>query len=151
MRKKIYLLAGGPGKNGRLAEQLAEALRGSGAAHPAVAYIGTASGDDRSFMNWFWPPLSRAGAASLTLAPLAGKRADPEKAAEILRASDVIFVSGGEVEDAVGDRPGAGVGRQASLPRGERFEHLCARLGSASGDQVLVAVGAGAVGQVNVR
>ena len=101
MRKKIYLLAGGPGKNGRLAEQLAEALRGSGAAHPAVAYTGTASGDDRSFMKWFWPPLSRAGAASLTLAPLAGKRADPEKAAEILRASDVIFVSGGEVEDGM--------------------------------------------------
>lgn len=101
MRKKVYLLAGGPGNNGRTGEQLAQALRGSGAERPSVAYIGTASGDSRSFMRWFALPLKKAGASSLTMVPLVGRRADRQAAEDILRKSDVIFVSGGEVEDGM--------------------------------------------------
>jgi len=100
-RKKIYLLAGGPGKNGNTAGQLRLALQNSGAAKPKVAYIGTASGDNTRFMQWFVRPFRAAGAASVTLVPLVGEAADETAAEQILRGSDVVFVSGGEVEDGI--------------------------------------------------
>jgi cyanophycinase-like exopeptidase len=101
MRKKMYLLAGGPGGGDSTAGALRAALRESGCEHPAVAYIGTANGDSRSFMKWFEAPLRRAGAASLTMAPLVGKKADRAAAERLLRESSVIFLSGGEVEDGM--------------------------------------------------
>jgi peptidase E len=101
MRKKIFLLAGGPGNGTRTGEQLKTALRNSGTEHPAIAYIGTASGDDRRFMKWFERPLLQAGAASLTMVPLVGAKADRTKALQVLQESDVIFLSGGEVEDGM--------------------------------------------------
>jgi len=101
MRKKMYLLAGGPSDGDSTAVRLREALGGCGVEHPAAAYIGTASGDSRTFMRWFERPLKKAGAASLTMAPLVGRKADPEKAKRVLISSDVIFVSGGEVEDGM--------------------------------------------------
>lgn len=102
MRKKIYLMAGGPGKKGgKTAEQMREALENSQCAAPAVAYIGTASGDSYAFMKWFERPLRSAGASSLTMVPLLGRKADRKKAEEILQQADVIFVSGGEVEDGM--------------------------------------------------
>jgi dipeptidase E len=101
MRKNVYLLAGGPGNGGSTAAQLRAAFENSGEPHPAVGYIGTASGDSRRFLGWFEPAFRRAGAASVTLAPLAGRGADEREAARILRASDVIFLSGGEVEDGM--------------------------------------------------
>ena len=101
MRKKIFLLAGGPGNSPKIAGQLQTALRSSGREHPSVAYIGTASGDSRSFLRWFEPLFRKAGAASLTMVPLAGKKADSAAAEKILRGSEVIFLSGGEVEDGI--------------------------------------------------
>lgn len=101
MRKKIYLLAGGPGGGGRTAEQLRTALRESGSPAPAVAYIGTASGDSRTFMKWFERPLRQAGASGVRMVPLLGRRADRRAAEELLESADVIFLSGGEVEDGI--------------------------------------------------
>jgi len=101
MRRKMYLLAGGPGGSRRTAEQLKAALQECGTAHPSIAYIGTASDDDRAFMNWFVRPLVKAGASAVTLAPLAGRHADEAKAAAVLRSSDAVFISGGEVEDGI--------------------------------------------------
>jgi peptidase E len=101
MRNKLYLLAGGPQGSDRVASQLAEALSGCGREHPAVAYIGTASGDNRAFMKWFRAPLERAGAGSVELAPLVGRRADAQKARKLLEACDAVFLSGGEVEDGM--------------------------------------------------
>lgn len=100
MRKKTYLLAGGPG--GRdIAAQLRQALGECDAAAPKVAYIGTASGDSRSFMRWFAPSLRAAGAASLEMAPLVGPKADRAAAVRVLQACDAVLVSGGEVEDGM--------------------------------------------------
>ena len=102
MRKKIFLLAGGPGSDGRkTAAQLKTALHESGSTSPSVAYIGTASGDDRSFMKWFERPLKAAGASEVRMVPLAGRKADRAAAGEILKNADVIFISGGEVEDGM--------------------------------------------------
>lgn len=105
MRKKIYLLAGKTDSRKTLVDQLSMVLGGSGAEHPSVAYIGTASGDSRIFMKFFERPLKAAGASSLTMAPLIGKKADIGKAEEILRTRDVILISGGEVEDGMQGLP----------------------------------------------
>ena len=102
MRKKIYMMASISEKDDAdAAEQMREAFKSSGSASPAVAYIGTASGDNRTFMKWLERPLLKAGASSVTMVPLSGRRADPGKAQEILRRSDIIFISGGEVEDGM--------------------------------------------------
>lgn len=102
MRKKIYMMSGGAGSNEKsTVEQLREALENSESPSPAIAYIGTASGDNRSFMKWFERPLLKAGASSVTMVPLLGKKKDREKAEIILSQSDVIFISGGEVEDGM--------------------------------------------------
>lgn len=66
-----------------------------------MAYVGTASGDSRKFMKWFEAPLRLAGASDVTLAPLVGRGADRKTAHAVLRRSDVIFISGGEVEDGM--------------------------------------------------
>ena len=102
MRKKIYLLAGGPGgSGGKTAEQLKTALRESGSAAPLVAYIGTASGDSRGFMKWFERPLKAAGASEVRMVSLLGRKADRAEAEALLDRADVIFLSGGEVEDGM--------------------------------------------------
>ncbi|NCB33306.1 MAG: hypothetical protein EOM64_05415 [Erysipelotrichia bacterium] len=101
MRRNMYLLAGGPKGSRRTAEQLKEALSHCGSKHPAAAYIGTASQDDEFFMHYVERLLKKAGAESVTMVPLAGKKQNTEKAETILRGSDLIFVSGGEVEDGM--------------------------------------------------
>lgn len=102
MRNKLYLMAGSPGRQSdRMVAQMREALESSGCASPAVAYIGTASGDQRSFMKWLEQPLLKAGASAVRMAPLLGKKGDQEQAREILTHSDAVFISGGEVEDGM--------------------------------------------------
>ena len=99
MRSKMFLLAGGPGGSKKTAEQLKEALSCCETVHPKVAYIGTASGDAIPFMHWFERPLEKAGAESVTMVPLCGTKRNILQAKELLTHSDVIFISGGEVED----------------------------------------------------
>ncbi len=104
MRKNMYLIAGGPGggNDGFIRAGFLE----SGCPAPSVAYIGTASGDSRPFLNrYFLPMLKRAGAGKVTLVPLAGQPCGSAEARDILLESDVIFLSGGEVEDGIRNIP----------------------------------------------
>ena len=64
---------------------------------PNVAYIGTASGDNKEFFSMLKPIIMAAGAGNVTLVPIM-QRFDAAKAKNILLASDVIFISGGDVE-----------------------------------------------------
>jgi len=68
---------------------------------PTVAYVGAASGDNAVFRAWIAAMLQKAGAGAVTLAPLCGKRADPDRAAAVLEQADVVFVSGGDVEEGM--------------------------------------------------
>jgi len=98
----VYLIAGGhPPNTQQTIQDCSAALQACATPHPTVAYVGTASGDNRLFFRYLKSTLLKAGAATVTLAPLAGKRANPEKAQRILRAADAIFLSGGEVEDGI--------------------------------------------------
>jgi len=64
---------------------------------PCVAYIGTASSDNKEFFLMLKKIIMAAGAGSVTLVPIA-RRFDPDKARDILLASDVVFISGGDVD-----------------------------------------------------
>lgn len=107
----IFLVAGDPGKRGAGRDPLLAAILAQlGVARPSVAYVGAASGDSRVFFIWIASLLKKAGAGPVRLAALASRRADPAKARAILRESDLVFVSGGDVEAGMGvmEKSGAG-------------------------------------------
>ena len=64
---------------------------------PAVAYIGTASDDNKDFFLMLKQRIMAAGAGSVTLVPIA-RQFDPDKTKDILLVSDIVFISGGDVE-----------------------------------------------------
>ncbi len=104
MRKNIYLIAGGHG-DGNVAF-LRRAIAETGKENPTVAYVGTASGDSMGFMrNYFVPMLKEAGAAKVSMVHLVGTDHGSEKARRLLIDSDIVFVSGGEVEDGIAGIP----------------------------------------------
>jgi cyanophycinase-like exopeptidase len=95
----MFLFAGGRDTLRRGADPLlVQAFSLLGLARPGVAYIGAASNDSRVFFMLIAAMLKKAGAGSVRLAALASRRADPAKARMLLERSDVIFVSGGDVE-----------------------------------------------------
>jgi dipeptidase E len=92
----IFLIAGGPqSKNNKaiLAEALAQIKKKA----PDVAYIGTASGDNKEFFLMLRPIIMAAGAGSVRLVPIV-RRFDLDKAKDILLSSDVVLISGGDVD-----------------------------------------------------
>lgn len=102
MKKKpadIFLVAGSRESRKQGGDPLlARIVSLIGLEKPAVAYVGAASNDNRLFFMWIKTMLIKAGAASVSLAALASRRADPAKAHALLERSDVIFISGGDVE-----------------------------------------------------
>ena len=76
-------------------------IRRTGVRRPMTSYVGTASGDDDTFQSRIARMLQKAGAGEVTLAPLCGGRGNPEKAKAILAASDLVFISGGDVEEGM--------------------------------------------------
>jgi len=101
-RKPVYLMAGGhSGNHGAMTARIAAILAGTGTEHPGVAYIGTASGDDASFFAYAAGMIRKAGAGSVTLVRLAGRKAGSAGAAALLEAADAVFVSGGDVAEGM--------------------------------------------------
>jgi peptidase E len=97
--KPVYLLAGGRHSRRKGPDPLLEAVfKGFAIKEPAVAYTGTASGDDKDFFQFISSSFTEAGAAKVTHAVIAPAGADLKKAQKILEAADIIFVSGGDVE-----------------------------------------------------
>jgi peptidase E len=98
-KKPVFLLAGGRGSQRKKQETLLQRIyREFGIKSPAVAYTGTASGDDRSFFVFISQELTAAGAGKIVHAVIAPDGADLKKAQKILESADIIFVSGGDVE-----------------------------------------------------
>jgi len=109
----LYLIAGGRGSVRARGPDplLKEVIQRVGVAKPSVAYVGAASGDNAAFRLMIAKLLQRAGAGTVTLAPLCGRRGSPAKAKAVLDSADLVFVSGGDVEagmDVVRDRDMAG-------------------------------------------
>ncbi len=98
-RKPVYLLAGGRGRNRQTPDPLIKiALKESGKELPSVAYLGTASGDDRSFFDFLVRMFSECGAGKVTHALIVPKDADLKKVMSIIESADIVYISGGDVE-----------------------------------------------------
>ena len=99
----LYLLAGGHRSASRPGPDpwMRAALRRTGITRPRVAYIGAASGDHPGFQARIGQMLEAAGAGEVALAPLCGNRANPDRAKAVVAASDLVFISGGDVEEGM--------------------------------------------------
>lgn len=97
----VYLCSGGPhGRAKQMTEDIRQVFQANHLENPKVAYIGTAHLDDRFLINMLKPMMLKAGAGAVDLVPIV-KHYDEEKARLLLASSDIIFVSGGEVEDGI--------------------------------------------------
>ncbi|MGO8989410.1 MAG: Type 1 glutamine amidotransferase-like domain-containing protein [bacterium] len=103
VRGPIFLISGGQTMRKRKGPDplLQMVIRRTGVRRPMVSYLGTASGDDDTFRLWFTRLLQKAGAGEVNPVPLCGRRGDPERAKAILEASDLVFVSGGDVKEGM--------------------------------------------------
>ena len=103
VRGPVFLISGGSGMRKRRGPDplLQAVIDRTGLRRPTVAYVGTASGDDAAFRLWFTRLFQNAGAGEVTLAPLCGRRGNPGKAKTVLEASDLVFISGGDVEEGM--------------------------------------------------
>lgn len=100
--KPIYLLAGGPGSRRTGRDPMLERIVAStGVRQPKVAYVGAASGDNQPFLLIVAAFLRGAGSGPVKLAPMVSKRANLEKTSTILANADLIFFSGGDVEEGM--------------------------------------------------
>lgn len=99
VKKPVYLLAGGRPRNRKTLDPLLQAVfRESGVASPTIAYIGAASGDDSNFFGFIAASFREAGAGRVDHAVLAPEKADINKAKNVLKSADIIFISGGDVD-----------------------------------------------------
>jgi peptidase E len=97
--RPVYLLAGGRwGRDITPDPLIVAAIRECGKAAPTVSYVGAANGDDASFFHRMASAIKAAGASSVVNAPMSSKRADIGKAKDIIAASDMVYISGGDVE-----------------------------------------------------
>jgi dipeptidase E len=100
--KPVYLLAGGRSAKRRANDLLLrEVFRESGIKSPSIGYVGTASGDDESFFNLLAGMFRESGAGAVRHALLAPDNADISRARYILTHSDIIYISGGDVETGI--------------------------------------------------
>ena len=93
----MHLVGGGPGATLALRKHFHAALAQVGKPRPLVAYVGTASGDNRAFFTMIRGALALTD-VTVKMAKLASPRAPASEAKALLEDSDAIFVSGGDVE-----------------------------------------------------
>jgi cyanophycinase-like exopeptidase len=97
--KPLYLLSGDSYHHRKTRDPLIrEMFRETGKPHPAVAYIGTASGDDPAFFGILRSLFLRSGAGSVELVPLSTSDADLADSLAQIESADVIFLSEGDVD-----------------------------------------------------
>ncbi|HEX8793146.1 MAG TPA: Type 1 glutamine amidotransferase-like domain-containing protein [Polyangiaceae bacterium] len=100
MASTLHLVGGGPGTVLALRRHFKAAIAGLGKERPLVAYVGTATDDNRGFFAMIRGALS-VTSARLVLARIASPRASMAEARALLDESDMVFVSGGDVERGV--------------------------------------------------
>lgn len=97
--KSVYLLAGGAFHRRKSHDPLIqEMLSETGHPKPSVAYIGIASGDDPQFFRAIKTLLIQNGANRVELVSLASPDCDLTESRSLIKSSNVIFFSGGDVE-----------------------------------------------------
>jgi cyanophycinase-like exopeptidase len=102
-RAPLYLIASGRGSGRARGDDpvLREIVGVVNVPRPTIAYVGAASGDNAAFRVMIGHMLQKAGAGKVVLAPLCGRKADPERATEVLKSAHIVFISGGDVEEGM--------------------------------------------------
>jgi cyanophycinase-like exopeptidase len=96
------MLAGGPGaRRGGADPLVAEALASAGHPTPRVAYVGAPSGDNRAFYTMIARLLRLSGAGRVDNVRLAGRSPDLPAARAAIEAADIVFFTGGDVEQGM--------------------------------------------------
>lgn len=97
--KPVYLFAGGRPRNGQNLNPWFQAVFAeSGKKSPTIAYVGAANDDRPESFAGMSTNLKEIGAAKVTHVALSPENTDIKKAKEILESSDIVFISGGDVE-----------------------------------------------------
>jgi peptidase E len=97
--KPVLLLAGGRPRNPQIFNPLfQEVFKVSDKTKPIVAYVGAASEENKAFFLMMSAMLKGVGAGKIRQAVLAPEKADVQKAQDILESSDIVYISGGDVE-----------------------------------------------------
>jgi peptidase E len=100
MTQTFRLVGGGPGTVLALRRHFKAALDALDRPSPLVAYVGVASNDDRGFYTLLRGLLGASG-ARVKLAKMASPRASASEARALLEESDLVFMSGGDVEQGM--------------------------------------------------
>ena len=101
-KKPVFLLAGGRQNDpDALNHLLQNVFRESGSCSPSIAYVGTANRDDASFFQRISDRFKKAGGDKVTHVLIHSGNADLDRAREVLRLADIIFISGGDVEEGM--------------------------------------------------
>jgi peptidase E len=99
VKKPIYLLAG---RGEKVPDPLIAVLfRENGVASPTIACVGTANGDDPDFLSRMTAAFCQSGAGSVHHAVITPRDADIARARALLEAADLVFVSGGDVDQGM--------------------------------------------------
>ena len=94
------LVAGGmPSSPAVMVRMMSQAFQGM--QKPVAAYIGTANTDNPAFFHMMKLALKKAGADKVVFVHLAKEKPDLDAARTALSDADLIFLSGGEVEDGI--------------------------------------------------
>lgn len=99
-KKPVYLLAGGRG-SGNTDPIIRAIFRDIGKASPTIAYMGAASEDRKDFFERVGAMIKRVGECRIIHVLTYAKNTDLNKANDILRSADAVFVGGGDVELAM--------------------------------------------------
>jgi peptidase E len=98
--QRFTLVGGGPGTVLALRRHFKAALAALSRPRPLVAYVGTATDDNRTFYTMIRGMLGVTG-ARMKLARIASPRAKRSEARALLEDCDMVFMSGGDVEHGV--------------------------------------------------
>jgi peptidase E len=101
MTQTYRLVGGGPGTVLSLRRHFKATLDAIGRPRPLVAYVGVASDDNRGFFAMIRGALGTATGARVKLAKIASPRASASEARALLDESDLVFLSGGDVEHGI--------------------------------------------------
>jgi peptidase E len=94
--KPVYLLAGGRGSENKA---VFKAVFNEIAKHnPLIAYVGVANDENRIFFRFMGNEVKKAGKCNVSHAIIASKKADLDKARDLMHKADAIFMSGGDVD-----------------------------------------------------
>jgi len=96
----VYLTGGGPGAFAPLRKNFARAVSELGKARPLVAYVGVATGDDPRFFEMITGALDRKK-ARIEPVKIAAPRANLREAKGLLDDCDLVFMSGGDVDQGM--------------------------------------------------